>query len=54
MTLKTMKLELYARCSSDKQENLDRSIPAQLGALKDYTEKNEYIIYKEYWFGSHN
>ena len=43
-----MKVALYARCSSDKQENLDRSIPAQLGALRDYAAKNEYLIYKEY------
>lgn len=43
-----MKVALYARCSSDKQENLDRSIPAQLGALRDYVAKNGYSTYKEY------
>ena len=35
---------LYARCSSDKQENLDRSIPAQLSALRDYAEKHDIKI----------
>ena len=43
-----MKVALYARCSTDIQENLDRSVPAQLSALRDYAEKHEYIIYKEY------
>ena len=43
-----MKVAIYARCSSDKQEDLDRSIPAQLGALRDYVAKNGYSVYKEY------
>jgi len=43
-----MKVALYTRCSSDMQENLDRSIPAQLKALRDYCDKKEYLVYKEY------
>ena len=43
-----MKVVLYTRCSSDIQENLDRSIPAQLKALKEYVNKKGYAVYKEY------
>ena len=43
-----MKVALYTRCSSESQENLDRSIPAQLKAVRDYVTKKGYSIYKEY------
>jgi len=43
-----MKVALYARCSTDIQENLDRSVPAQLKALREYAEKYEHIVHKEY------
>jgi DNA invertase Pin-like site-specific DNA recombinase len=41
-----MKVALYTRCSSDMQENLDRSIPAQLKALRDYCEKKNILFIK--------
>jgi site-specific DNA recombinase len=36
----------YARYSSDNQR--DESITAQLRAIKDYADKNEIIIIREY------
>ncbi len=38
---------LYARVSSDRQD-VDLSIAAQLRALRDYAEKNNYAIVREY------
>ena len=38
---------LYARVSSDRQD-VDLSIAAQLRALRDYAEKNDYLIAREY------
>ena len=43
-----MKVALYVRCSSEKQENFDISIPAQLKALREHVNNNSFIIYKEY------
>ena len=38
---------LYARVSSDRQD-VDLSISAQLRALRDYAEKNGYLVAREY------
>ena len=38
---------LYARVSSDRQD-VDLSISAQLRALRDYAEKNNYLVAREY------
>ncbi len=38
---------LYARVSSDRQ-GVDLSVSAQLRALRDYAEKNGYIVAREY------
>ena len=38
---------LYARVSSDRQ-NVDLSVSAQLRALRDYVEKNGYLVAREY------
>jgi len=38
---------LYARVSSDRQD-VDLSVAAQLRALRDYAEKNGYMIVREY------
>ena len=38
---------LYARVSSDRQD-VDLSIAAQLRALRDYANKNGYIVFREY------
>ncbi len=38
---------LYARVSSDRQD-VDLSIAAQLRALRDYAERNGYLIEREY------
>ena len=38
---------LYARVSSDRQD-VDLSISAQLRALRDYAEKNGYVVAREY------
>ena len=38
---------LYARVSSDRQD-VDLSIAAQLRALRDYAEKNGYLVAREY------
>ena len=38
---------LYARVSSDRQD-VDLSVAAQLRALRDYAEKNDYIVAREY------
>ena len=38
---------LYARVSSDRQD-VDLSVAAQLRALRDYTEKNGYMVAREY------
>ena len=38
---------LYARVSSDRQD-VDLSVAAQLRALRDYADKNGYIIAREY------
>lgn len=43
-----MKAALYARVSSEEQARRENSIPAQLRALRDYCEKNDIEIYKEY------
>ena len=38
---------LYARVSSDRQD-VDLSVSAQLRALRDYAEKNGYLVVHEY------
>ena len=38
---------LYARVSSDRQD-VDLSVAAQLRALRDYAEKNNYLVAREY------
>ena len=38
---------LYARVSSDRQD-IDLSVAAQLRALRDYAEKNGYLVVREY------
>ena len=38
---------LYARVSSDRQD-VDLSVAAQLRALRDYAEKNGYLVAREY------
>ena len=38
---------LYARVSSDRQD-VDLSIAAQLRALRDHAEKNNYVVTAEY------
>ena len=38
---------LYARVSSDRQD-VDLSVSAQLRALRDYADKNGYIVAREY------
>ena len=38
---------LYARVSSERQD-VDLSVAAQLRALRDYAEKNGYLVAREY------
>ena len=38
---------LYARVSSERQD-VDLSVSAQLRALRDYAEKNGYVVVREY------
>ena len=38
---------LYPRVSSDRQD-VDRSVAAQLRALRDYAERNGYLVAREY------
>ena len=38
---------LYARVSSDRQD-VDLSVSAQLRALRDYAERNGYLVAREY------
>ena len=38
---------LYARVSSDRQD-VDLSVAAQLRALRDYADKNSYVVVREY------
>ena len=38
---------LYARVSSDRQD-VDLSVAAQLRALRDYVERNGYLVAREY------
>ena len=38
---------LYARVSSDRQD-VDLSVAAQLRALRNYAEKNDYLVAREY------
>ena len=38
---------LYARVSSDRQD-VDLSVAAQLRALRDYAQKNGYVVAREY------
>ena len=38
---------LYARVSSERQD-VDLSVSAQLRALRDYAEKNGYLVAREY------
>ena len=40
-------LALYARVSSDRQD-VDLSVAAQLRALRDYAEKNGYLVAREF------
>ena len=45
--LDLMPVALYARVSSDRQD-VDLSIAAQLRALRDYAEKHDYLVAREY------
>ena len=45
--LDLMPAALYARVSSDRQD-VDLSVAAQLRALRDYAEKNGYLVAREY------
>ena len=38
---------LYARVSSDRQD-VDLSVAAQLRALRDYADRNGYVVVREY------
>ena len=38
---------LYARVSSDRQD-VDLSVSAQLRALRDFAERNDYVVAREY------
>ena len=38
---------LYARVSSDRQD-VDLSVSAQMRALRDYADKNDYKVVREY------
>ena len=38
---------LYARVSSDRQD-VDLSVSAQLRALRDYADKNDYEVVREF------
>ena len=38
---------LYARVSSDRQD-VDLSVAAQMRALRDYADKNGYMVVREY------
>ena len=38
---------LYARVPSDRQD-VDLSVAAQLRALRDYAERNDYLVAREY------
>ena len=38
---------IYARVSSDRQD-VDLSVSAQLRALRDYAERNGYLVAREY------
>ena len=38
---------LYARVSSDRQD-VDLSVAAQLRALRDYADRNDYLVVREY------
>ena len=40
-------MALYARVSSDRQD-VDLSVSAQLRALRDYAERNGYLVAREY------
>ena len=40
-------MALYARVSSDRQD-VDLSVAAQLRALRDYAEKHDYLVAREY------
>ena len=40
-------LALYARVSSDRQD-VDLSVAAQLRALRDYADKNGYLVVREF------
>ncbi len=42
-----MPVALYARVSSDRQD-VDLSVAAQMRALRDYAEKNGYVVAREY------
>ena len=42
-----MPVALYARVSSARQD-VDLSVAAQLRALRDYAEKNGYLVAREY------
>lgn len=43
-----LKAALYARVSSEEQAKRENSIPAQLRALREYCQKNNIEIFKEY------
>ena len=45
--LDLMPVALYARVSSDRQD-VDLSVAAQLRALRDYAEKHDYLVAREY------
>ncbi|MCY3557110.1 MAG: recombinase family protein [Chloroflexi bacterium] len=43
----TIPAALYARVSSDRQD-VDLSVAAQMRALRDYAERNGYLVAREY------
>ena len=45
--LDLMPAALYVRVSSDRQD-ADLSVAAQLRALRDYADKNGYLVVREY------
>lgn len=39
-----MKCLLYARVSSERQARMELSVPAQMGAMRDYAKKKEWRV----------
>lgn len=45
-----MKAIIVARVSTEEQKEAGNSLPAQLNRMRDYCERNEYIVVKEFSF----